>query len=177
MSSSGINAQARKLQKSRSRVTSTLIHRTVGRSHNLWRSKSQMDLLDSDTETKQDTDMKDGSESLDQRSPQSCRHPKTNPAQNYTENLETPLHGFPAKTETLCLPRPKSEWEGEQSQREEESRDKNSTQYAIHPPHDCPYLLLLQGCTSSQVSHSHTLLQHPTLNPVCQLVCIRLQGY
>uniref|UniRef100_A0A668AVR0 Si:ch211-176g6.2 n=1 Tax=Myripristis murdjan TaxID=586833 RepID=A0A668AVR0_9TELE len=46
----GINAQARKLQKSRSRVTSTLIERTVGRSQ-LWRSKSEMDLLESDTET------------------------------------------------------------------------------------------------------------------------------
>ncbi|KAG7236449.1 hypothetical protein INR49_000927 [Caranx melampygus] len=150
----GINAQARKLQKSRSRVTSTLIHRTVGRSHKLWRSKSEMDLLDSDTETNQDTDhdknMKDGSKSLDQRSPQSCRRPKTSPAQNYIKSLETPHHGFQAKTETLCLPRPKGEREGEESQREEESRNENTTQYAIHPPHDCPYLLLLQGCSSSQ---------------------------
>uniref|UniRef100_A0A3B4UA66 Ras-associating and dilute domain-containing protein-like n=1 Tax=Seriola dumerili TaxID=41447 RepID=A0A3B4UA66_SERDU len=72
----GINAQARKLQKSRSRVTSTLIHRTVGRSHKLWRSKSEMDLLDSDTETKQDADrdkcVKDRGEGLNQTSPQSC---------------------------------------------------------------------------------------------------------
>uniref|UniRef100_A0A8C2YWS6 Si:ch211-176g6.2 n=1 Tax=Cyclopterus lumpus TaxID=8103 RepID=A0A8C2YWS6_CYCLU len=86
----GINAQARKLQKSRSRVTSTLIERTTGRGHKLWRSKSEMDLLDSDTEAKQD--------------------------------------------EGLCPP----------------SSDDNTTQYSIHPPHDCPYLLLLQGCSPAQ---------------------------
>uniref|UniRef100_A0A3B4YKZ9 Ras-associating and dilute domain-containing protein-like n=1 Tax=Seriola lalandi dorsalis TaxID=1841481 RepID=A0A3B4YKZ9_SERLL len=70
----GINAQARKLQKSRSRVTSTLIHRTVEQNH---------------------------------------------------------IH--------------------KESQREGmESSDDNATQYAIHPPHDCPYLLLLQGCSPTQ---------------------------
>uniref|UniRef100_A0A671VJ27 Si:ch211-176g6.2 n=1 Tax=Sparus aurata TaxID=8175 RepID=A0A671VJ27_SPAAU len=74
----GINAQARKLQKSRSRVTSTLIERTMGRSHKLWRSKK-----------------------------------------------------------TLCP-------------EETESSDDNTTQYSIHPPQDCPYLLLLQGCSLAQ---------------------------
>uniref|UniRef100_A0A3Q0SN99 Si:ch211-176g6.2 n=1 Tax=Amphilophus citrinellus TaxID=61819 RepID=A0A3Q0SN99_AMPCI len=94
----GINAQARKLQKSRSRVTSTLIERTVGRSQKLWRSKSEMDLL----ETKQEAE-----------------HDKRR--------------------------------EGEESEREEtESSDDNTTQYSIHPPHDCPYLLLLQGCSAAQ---------------------------
>ncbi|XP_023259010.1 ras-associating and dilute domain-containing protein-like [Seriola lalandi dorsalis] len=151
----GINAQARKLQKSRSRVTSTLIHRTVGRSHKLWRSKSEMDLLDSDTETKQDVDhdkcVKDRGEGLNQTSPQSCKRPKTSPEQNHIHSLETPPQGFQAKTETLCPSRPRGEREGEESQREGmESSDDNATQYAIHPPHDCPYLLLLQGCSPTQ---------------------------
>uniref|UniRef100_A0A3B3ZS60 Uncharacterized protein n=1 Tax=Periophthalmus magnuspinnatus TaxID=409849 RepID=A0A3B3ZS60_9GOBI len=44
----GINAQARKLQKSRSRVTSTLMERSSGRGA-LWRSKSSTDMLDSQT--------------------------------------------------------------------------------------------------------------------------------
>uniref|UniRef100_I3KU61 Si:ch211-176g6.2 n=1 Tax=Oreochromis niloticus TaxID=8128 RepID=I3KU61_ORENI len=87
----GINAQARKLQKSRSRVTSTLIERTMSRSQKLWRSKSEMDLL----ETKHDTD-----------------HEK----------------------QTLCP----------------SNSDDNTTQYSIHPPHDCPYLLLLQGYNPTQ---------------------------
>ncbi|XP_071329288.1 ras-associating and dilute domain-containing protein [Trachinotus anak] len=146
----GINAQARKLQKSRSRVTSTLIDRTAGRSHKLWRSKSEMDLLDSDTETKQDTDkcVKDRSESLNQMSPQ---RPKISPEQNHIHSLETPSQGSRAKTETLCPSRPRGEREGEESQREEtRGSDDNTTQYAIHPPHDCPYLLLLQGCSPTQ---------------------------
>uniref|UniRef100_A0A3Q2ZBL9 Si:ch211-176g6.2 n=1 Tax=Kryptolebias marmoratus TaxID=37003 RepID=A0A3Q2ZBL9_KRYMA len=59
--------------------------------------------------------------------------------------------GSQAKTETLCVPRPRAEREGEESEREEtESSDDNTTQYSIHPPHDCPYLLLLQGCSLAQ---------------------------
>ena len=42
----GINAQARKLQKSRSRVTSSLTERPPGRGHSLWRSLSELDLSD-----------------------------------------------------------------------------------------------------------------------------------
>uniref|UniRef100_A0A3Q3W3Z8 Uncharacterized protein n=1 Tax=Mola mola TaxID=94237 RepID=A0A3Q3W3Z8_MOLML len=96
----GINEQARKLQKSRSRVASTLIERTTGRNHKLWRSKSEKNLLESDTVNKQDADHN------------KCR---------------------------------------EESEREEtESSDDNNTQYSIHPPHDCPYLLLLQGCSPAQ---------------------------
>uniref|UniRef100_A0A3Q3N7Q2 Uncharacterized protein n=1 Tax=Labrus bergylta TaxID=56723 RepID=A0A3Q3N7Q2_9LABR len=92
----GINAQARKLQKSRSRVTSTFMERTMGRNHKMLRSKSEMDLLDSDAENQQDR-------------------------------------------------------KGEESEREEtESSDESNTQFSIHPPHDCPYLLLLQGCSPAQ---------------------------
>ncbi|XP_042363905.1 ras-associating and dilute domain-containing protein-like [Plectropomus leopardus] len=150
----GINAQARKLQKSRSRVTSTLIERTMGRGHKLWRSKSEMDLLDSDTETNQDTDKdhKDGSESLNQTLSYECL--KTSPEQNHIHRLAGPSEGdgrSQSKTETLCPSRPRGEREGEESEREEtESSDDNTTQYSIHPPHDCPYLLLLQGCSPAQ---------------------------
>nr|XP_046232941.1 ras-associating and dilute domain-containing protein isoform X2 [Scatophagus argus] len=153
----GINAQARKLQKSRSRVTSTLIERTMGRSHKLWRSKSEMDLLDSDTETKQDLDndqRKDRSESLNQTPAQSYECQKTSSEQSHIHSVAVPSEGdggSPAKTETLCPPRPGGEREGEESEREEtESSDDNNTQYSIHPPQDCPYLLLLQGCSITQ---------------------------
>uniref|UniRef100_A0A665WX17 Si:ch211-176g6.2 n=1 Tax=Echeneis naucrates TaxID=173247 RepID=A0A665WX17_ECHNA len=115
----GINAQARKLQKSRSRVTSTLIDRTMGRNHKLWRSKSEMDLLDSDTGTKQDTNRETCAKDLSER---------------------------------------------QESQREEmESSDDNNTQYTIHPPHNCPYLLLLQGCSPTQDFIIYLLLGLETL--------------
>uniref|UniRef100_A0A8D2ZP27 Si:ch211-176g6.2 n=1 Tax=Scophthalmus maximus TaxID=52904 RepID=A0A8D2ZP27_SCOMX len=147
----GINAQARKLQKSRSRVTSTLIDRTMGRGHKLWRSKSEMDLLDPDTDPKQDpehdTCVKDRSGSLNQTSLQCYECPE----QDHTHSRATPSEGSRATTETLCPQRPRGEREGEESEREEtESSDDNTTQYSIHPPHDCPYLLLLQGCSPAQ---------------------------
>ncbi|KAK9530793.1 hypothetical protein VZT92_012275 [Zoarces viviparus] len=154
----GINAQARKLQKSRSRVTSTLIERTAGRGHTLWRSKSEMDLLDSDTEAKQDSDRdecrKERSESLNQTSAQSSEGLGRSPEQNRIHGPAVPSEGdggSQPKTEGLCPPRPRGEREGEESEREEtESSDDNTTQYSIHPPHDCPYLLLLQGCSPAQ---------------------------
>ncbi|XP_069012314.1 ras-associating and dilute domain-containing protein [Embiotoca jacksoni] len=149
----GINAQARKLQKSRSRVTSSLIQKTWGRSQKLWRSKSEMDLVD--TETQQDTDhdacVKDGGEGV---SHASAVQPKTNPEQNHIHSLAALSKGdggSRAKTEPLCPARPRGEREGEESERgETESSDDNSTQYSIHPPHDCPYLLLLQGWSLAQ---------------------------
>ncbi|KAK5851315.1 hypothetical protein PBY51_002118 [Eleginops maclovinus] len=150
----GINAQARKLQKSRSRVTSTFIERTMGRGHKLWRSQSEMDLLDS--EEKQETDQchKDRSDSLNQTSVQCYERSKTSPEQNRSHSLAVASQGdgrSQAKTETLCPARLRGEREGEESEREEtESSDDNTTQYSIHPPHDCPYLLLLQGCSLTQ---------------------------
>uniref|UniRef100_UPI0037E8E7BE ras-associating and dilute domain-containing protein-like n=1 Tax=Semicossyphus pulcher TaxID=241346 RepID=UPI0037E8E7BE len=151
----GINAQARKLQKSRSRVTSTFMERTMGRNHKMWRSKSEMDLLDSDTETQQDTDhakcQRDRSRILNQTS---VHISKTSPEQNHIHSLAVPSEGdggSQAKTETLCPSKPRGEREGEESEREEtESSDDSTTQYSIHPPHDCPYLLLLQGCSPAQ---------------------------
>lgn len=151
----GINAQARKLQKSRSRVTSTLIERNMGRGHKLWRSKSEMDFLDSNkTDTKHDGCHQD----LNQAPAQSHKQPQTSPEQSHIQSLAAPSKGdggSQAKTETLCPSRLGGEREGEESEREEtESSGDNTTQYSIHPPHDCPYLLLLQGCSLAQVSHS-----------------------
>lgn len=125
-----------------------------------------MDLLDSDAQTTQDTDQDkcrvDRSESLNQTSAESYERPETSPEQNPIHSLEVPSEGASgsrAKTETLCLSRQRGEREGEESEREEtESSDDNTTQYSIHPPHDCPYLLLLQGCSLTQVSYSDT---HP----------------
>ncbi len=119
-----------------------------------------MDLLDSVTETKQDHEKchKDRSESLNQTSAQGNELPKTSPEQSRIHSLTVPSEGdggSQAKTETLCPSRSREEeQEGEESEREEtESSDDNTTQYSIHPPHDCPYLLLLQGCSLTQVSH------------------------
>ncbi|XP_029383725.1 ras-associating and dilute domain-containing protein [Echeneis naucrates] len=164
----GINAQARKLQKSRSRVTSTLIDRTMGRNHKLWRSKSEMDLLDSDTGTKQDTNRetcaKDLSESLNQMPAQISESSKISPEQNHIHSLKAPPQGSQAKTETLCPSKPRGKHGGQESQREEmESSDDNNTQYTIHPPHNCPYLLLLQGCSPTQDFIIYLLLGLETL--------------
>ena len=120
-----------------------------------------MDLLDS--ETKQETDQchKERRDSLNQTSVQCYERSKTSPEQNHSRSLAVPSQGdggSQPKTETLCPARLRREREGEESEKEEtESSDDNTTQYSIHPPHDCPYLLLLQGCSLTQVSHSHTL--------------------
>uniref|UniRef100_A0A8C8DQ47 Uncharacterized protein n=1 Tax=Oryzias sinensis TaxID=183150 RepID=A0A8C8DQ47_9TELE len=119
----GLNAQARKLQKSRSRVSSTLLERAAG--SKLWRSKSEMDLLDPDT--KQDPGFI--RQNLEPT-------PEQNPA--------APRGG--AQTGSLRAAKSAGEREGEESEKEEtESSGDNTTQYSLHPPHDCPYLLLLQG--------------------------------
>uniref|UniRef100_A0A3B3CAF0 Si:ch211-176g6.2 n=1 Tax=Oryzias melastigma TaxID=30732 RepID=A0A3B3CAF0_ORYME len=114
----GLNAQARKLQKSRSRVSSTLLERGAG--SKLWRSKSEMDLLDTDS--------------------------KPDPG-FIKQNLEPSPQQNPAAPQEA----PGSAGEGEESEREEtESSGDNTSQYSLHPPHDCPYLLLLQGRCSAQ---------------------------
>uniref|UniRef100_A0A1A8LER6 Rap GTPase interactor n=1 Tax=Nothobranchius pienaari TaxID=704102 RepID=A0A1A8LER6_9TELE len=148
----GINAQARKLQKSRSRVTSTLLERTVGRGHRLWRSKSEMDLLDDEPEN--DSHARDHCENPSSAPAQSCEHLEVGPEQNHIHGTVTHSEGdggSEATTEDLCVSRPRGEREEEESEREEtESSDDNTTQYSIHPPNDCPYLLLLQGCSLAQ---------------------------
>lgn len=100
-----------------------------------------MDLL----ETKQDAEtcVEPESERLSQTSVQSLERPE----QNHIHGLVAPCEE--PRTESLCA----AGREGEESEREEtESSDDNTTQYSIHPPHDCPYLLLLQGCSPAQVS-------------------------
>ncbi|XP_054913518.1 ras-associating and dilute domain-containing protein [Poeciliopsis prolifica] len=148
----GINAQARKLQKSRSRVTSTLVEKTLGRNQKLWRSKSEMDLLDGGDESGGELDAR--AKGLRESLGRSSLH-----SQDSLENGSRLIGirsaegdgGTACKTENLCPPRPRGEREGEESEREEtESSDDNTTQYSIHPPHDCPYLLLLQGCSLTQ---------------------------
>lgn len=97
-----------------------------------------MDILDSDTK-------------------QCYEQSKANPEQSHIHSHEVSEIdvGLEAKKETLC---PRGEREGKESEREEtESSDDNTTQYSIHPPHDCPYLLLLQGCSPAQVCY---LSQH-----------------
>ncbi|KAM4623638.1 ras-associating and dilute domain-containing protein-like [Polymixia lowei] len=162
----GINAQARKLQKSRSRVTSTLIE-NMNRGHSLWRSKSEMDLFGSDNETREDGDQNDpGKDQSQVQNPKSAQsrerrskhNPQPSPKQNHIQsevrNVTVPCEGDAGSgtnTEALCPPRPRAEREREESEREEtESSDDNTTQYSIHPPQDCPYLLLLQGYSLTQ---------------------------
>ncbi|KAK7918827.1 hypothetical protein WMY93_010111 [Mugilogobius chulae] len=127
----GINAQARKLQKSRSRVTSTLTERSGGRSK-LWRSKSSTDMLD------RDADKSPAHQS--QNSLQIFEFPQTGPEQRHIE-----ARSEEATTEALCE-REAGEWEREET----ESSGDSGAQYSIHPPHDCPYLLLLRGRSHAQ---------------------------
>ena len=111
----GVNAQARKLQKNRSRVTSLFVGSSGEDVDGLgfWRSLSEMDLSAMGKEAS--------------RAQQSALR----------EDPEAE-----ADKEVLRLGMEKEETE---------SSDDNTTQYSIHPPLDCPYLLLLQGCSPSQV--------------------------
>lgn len=113
-----------------------------------------MDLIDSDGENEQEC-VKNRSDSLNPTALQSYERPTISPQQNHIHSAAGPPEGdggSRAKTETLCPSGPKDEGEGEESEREEtESSDDHTTQYSIHPPHDCPYLLLLQGCSPAQV--------------------------
>ncbi|KAF7648327.1 hypothetical protein LDENG_00158530 [Lucifuga dentata] len=133
----GINAQARRLQKSRSRVTSTLIERTAGRSQNLWRSRSETDLLDSDTESKQDGD-RDQSQKNESES-----------GKNSAEPQHDLIHVH-NRAERHGEPQAATRREGGERRGDEPRRDTESTRYSIHPPHTCPYLLLLQGADHTQ---------------------------
>ncbi|XP_024243667.2 ras-interacting protein 1-like isoform X2 [Oncorhynchus tshawytscha] len=202
----GINAQARKLQKSRSRVTSALIERRSvyvtstlergvcgawnqkdrggrvcggqnksERGPGLWRSQSEADLSPQSTETQQ-RHQQNPTEPLSQN-PNEFHTPsqdenhnqchsqdheqnveqnhKLNPDKNlkqrdeesYVDANVPPLEdpGSETYTEPLC-PSPEMEREREET----ESSDDNVTLYSIHPPQDCPYLLLLQGYSNRQ---------------------------
>lgn len=138
----GINAQARKLQKSRSRVTSTLAERSSSRSK-LWRSKSSTDMLDCAAD-KSPTHQS-------QNSLQIFELPETGPEQRHIEERSEEGQAGDPTTEAQCEPGARGEREAGEWEREEtESSGDSSTQYSIHPPHDCPYLLLLQGHSRTQ---------------------------
>ncbi|KAL0984011.1 hypothetical protein UPYG_G00135880 [Umbra pygmaea] len=177
----GINAQARKLQKSRSRVNTSLMDRRsvyvacapergscggqdqCERVSGLWRSRSEADLSSQPTEPQlnpshpqsqhlgfnhDETHSQGHGKNLDKNVE---RNHKWNPDQNVRLrpgescaaclSLEAP--GLEPGTEPLC---PNSDREREET----ESSDDNLTVCCIHPPHDCPYLLLLQGYSCPQ---------------------------
>uniref|UniRef100_A0A665WW31 Si:ch211-176g6.2 n=1 Tax=Echeneis naucrates TaxID=173247 RepID=A0A665WW31_ECHNA len=107
---------------------------------------------------------RDLSESLNQMPAQISESSKISPEQNHIHSLKAPPQGSQAKTETLCPSKPRGKHGGQESQREEmESSDDNNTQYTIHPPHNCPYLLLLQGCSPTQDFIIYLLLGLETL--------------
>ncbi|KAM9410951.1 ras-interacting protein 1-like isoform 3-T3 [Salvelinus alpinus] len=207
---SGINAQARKLQKSRSRVTSALIERRSvyvtstqergvcgarnqkdrggrvcggqnksERGPGLWRSQSEADLSSQSTETQQ-KHQQNPTEPLSQNpnefhTPSQDKNHNQCHSQDHEQNVElnhklnpdknlkqrdgesyvdanvSPLEdpGSETYTEPLC-PSPEMEIEREREREETESSDDNITLYSIHPPQDCPYLLLLQGYSNRQ---------------------------
>ncbi|KAJ0016260.1 hypothetical protein NQD34_014550, partial [Periophthalmus magnuspinnatus] len=138
----GINAQARKLQKSRSRVTSTLMERSSGRGA-LWRSKSSTDMLDSQTHQ---SPTHQNPRHQSQTSLQIYELPTTGEEHSHSEAGDSA-----GRTEALCEPGARGERGAVEWEREEtESSGDSSTQYSIHPPQDCPYLLLLRGHSHAQ---------------------------
>ncbi|KAL7857061.1 hypothetical protein SRHO_G00159600 [Serrasalmus rhombeus] len=117
----GINAQARKLQKTRSRGKSiALVARVCGAAVDggLWRSRSEADLR---------------AESQGQQGPSPENQ---NSLKKQSQGEKSDAHKAPH-----C---PASEKE------ETESSDDNHTQYSIHPPLHFPYFLLLQGFSYTQ---------------------------
>lgn len=145
----------------------------------LWRSQSEADLSSQSTETQQkhqqnptEPHSQNPNEfhtpSQDENHNQ-ChsqdheqnveRNHKLNPDKNLKQRVEesyvdasvSPLEdpGSETYTEPLC-PSPEMEREREET----ESSDDNVTLYSIHPPQDCPYLLLLQGYCNRQVGHT-----------------------
>ncbi|XP_076856201.1 ras-associating and dilute domain-containing protein isoform X2 [Brachyhypopomus gauderio] len=119
----GINAQARRLQKTRSRGRSVVLDGggtddVPGDGPALRRSLSEADL-----------------------EPESLIQPGPSPEPH--ENLTSQsLRWGGGAHETLCSP---------DSEREEtESSADNSTEYSIHPPQNVPYFLLLQGFSQTQ---------------------------
>ncbi|XP_051530637.1 ras-associating and dilute domain-containing protein-like [Myxocyprinus asiaticus] len=122
----GINAQARKLQKTRSRGKYVLLELggrdgAVDSRHNLFKSLSETNL----TAEAQST------------CGRSCSEAHKN-VKNQSQGDEPVSEAYKA---THC---PANEKE------ETESSDDNSTQYSIHPPLEFPYFLLLQGFSYRQ---------------------------
>ncbi|XP_051969071.1 ras-associating and dilute domain-containing protein-like [Xyrauchen texanus] len=122
----GINAQARKLQKIRSRGKYVLLELggrdgAVDSKHNLFKSLSETNL----TAEAQST----------------CGHSCSEAHKNIKNQSQGEEPDSEAYKATHC---PANERE------ETESSDDNSTQYSIHPPLEFPYFLLLQGFSYRQ---------------------------
>ncbi|XP_041943215.1 RA_Radil_like and Myo5p-like_CBD_Rasip1 domain-containing protein [Alosa sapidissima] len=116
----GLNAQARKLQHGRSRVTSLFVDGSEGEADGqaIWRSLSDMDVS-----------------AMGQEAGRAARRA---------------LGGQKDPTVAAAVSPPESPSEADarslRTEKEEtESSDDNSTQYSVHPPFDFPYFLLLQG--------------------------------
>ncbi|KAM9816832.1 ras-associating and dilute domain-containing protein [Neosynchiropus ocellatus] len=154
----GINAQARRLQKSHSRVKSTLIEKKTDR-QSQWRNGSVLDLSNVGQTKDQLIDR------LEEPLGQDSNVPSERFKEDYVQLTSAPEEesGPQDETETLCPLEPGGEREAEESEREEtESSDDNNTQFSIHPPRDCPYLLLLQGYSLTQDFVIY-LLANPTI--------------
>ncbi|XP_066521598.1 ras-associating and dilute domain-containing protein [Hoplias malabaricus] len=133
----GINAQARKLQKTRSRGKSMALVAGMcggGMDGGLWRSRSEADL----------------------RAESQGQHGTSPESQNSLKN-QSQMEKSDAYKAPHC---PVTEKE------ETESSDDNCTQYSIHPPLHFPYFLLLQGFSYTQdfviysLSGSSTIFGH-----------------
>ncbi|XP_019902278.2 ras-associating and dilute domain-containing protein [Esox lucius] len=180
----GINAQARKLQKSRSRVNSSLVERGVymtsvlergvcgGQNQSewgpgLWRSQSEADLSCQPTETQQNHQQSatgHHSPNLDFSQGENPNHSKNYDQKverkhkwNPSQNLKPRVQESDVDAELVLLEEPGSETgieplclSPDMEREETESSGDQVTLYSIHPPSDCPYLLLLQGYSPRQ---------------------------
>ncbi|XP_055008599.1 ras-associating and dilute domain-containing protein-like [Boleophthalmus pectinirostris] len=134
----GLNAQVRKLQKTRSRVASLFVDGSgegvdgLG----LWRSLSDMDVSTM------------GKEAL-----------RAQQSQNQNQNQLREEQEAEVDKEELRLG---------QEKEETESSDDNTTQYSIHPPFDFPYFLLLQGYNHRQDFVIYLMSGTTTIFGCCQ---------
>ena len=153
--SSGLNAQARKLQRGRSRVTSLFVDGSEGEVDGppIWRSLSDMDVSAMGQEAGRVR------RALGvPRGPSAAVTPPESPGM--LESPEATEAEVDAEARSLRT-----------EKEETESSDDNSTQYSIHPPFDFPYFLLLQGYSYRQVRPPH----HPHPHPIC--TCLLCGGY
>ncbi|XP_076154343.1 ras-associating and dilute domain-containing protein isoform X1 [Alosa pseudoharengus] len=135
----GLNAQARKLQKTRSRGKSIFLDMMRHRSQtdsgqSLWRSRSEADIVAEEPESP------DGSPD----SPSSPCEFEVDPGESSPSASRGAGAGAGAEEAYKAAHCPGHERE------ETESSDDNGTQYFIHPPFDFPYFLLLQGYSARQ---------------------------
>ncbi|KAL2077999.1 hypothetical protein ACEWY4_025684 [Coilia grayii] len=143
----GLNAQARKLQKTRSRGKSIFLEMTrrrsqtdgaggVGGGVGLWRSRSEADIVieepsAEDTESPSSPVSSNGGPGFE-----------VDPSREGGDGAGDRAGPGPESYKDAHCPVPERE--------ETESSDGKGTQYSIHPPLDFPYFLLLQGYSPRQ---------------------------